>query len=79
MNKLIKKCGALLVLAMLAGCSNLSTTDQRVLSGTGIGAAAGTVGALIVQGNPMIGLVGGAAIGAASGYLIDKQNPKSSK
>lgn len=79
MKRVISQIGGLITLTMLVGCSNLSTTDQRVLSGTGIGAAAGTVGALIVQGNPMIGLVGGAAIGAASGYMLDKQNSKSSK
>lgn len=66
-------------LMLLSACSNLSNTDQRVLSGTGIGAAAGTVGALIVQGNPVIGLVGGAAVGAATGYLVDKQSSKTSK
>lgn len=71
--------GAFVGLLSISACSNLSNTDQRVLSGTGIGAAAGTVGALIVQGNPIIGLVGGAAVGAATGYMIDKQSSKPGK
>lgn len=70
---------ALTTFISISACSNLSNADQRVLSGAGIGAAAGTVGALIVQGNPIIGLVGGTAIGAATGYMVDKQSSKSSK
>jgi len=78
-KRMIFATGTFVALLSTAACSNLSSTDQRVLSGTGIGAAAGTVGALIVQGNPIIGLVGGAAVGAATGYMVDKQSSKSSK
>ena len=31
----------------IAGCSNMSNTEQRTLSGAGIGAAAGAVGTAI--------------------------------
>lgn len=55
----------------IAGCSNMSNTEQRTLSGAGIGAAAGAVGTAIFHGNPIWGAVGGAAIGAASGYAYD--------
>ena len=55
----------------IAGCSNMSTTEQRTLSGASIGAAAGAVGTAIFHGNPIWGAVGGAAVGAASGYAYD--------
>ena len=55
----------------IAGCSNMSNTEQRTLSGAGIGAAAGAVGVAIFHGNPIWGAVGGAAVGAASGYAYD--------
>jgi hypothetical protein len=55
----------------IAGCSNMSNTEQRTLSGAGIGAAAGAVGTAIFHGNPIWGAVGGAAVGAASGYIYD--------
>jgi hypothetical protein len=55
----------------IAGCSNMSNTEQRTLSGAGIGAAAGAVGTALLHGNPIWGAVGGAAVGAASGYVYD--------
>ncbi|MEY3724589.1 MAG: hypothetical protein RLZZ365_524 [Pseudomonadota bacterium] len=55
----------------LTGCSNMDSTQQRTLSGAGIGAAAGAVGTALFHGNPIWGAVGGAAVGAASGYLYD--------
>jgi uncharacterized membrane protein len=55
----------------IAGCSNMSNTEQRTLSGASIGAVAGGVGAAIFHGNPVWGAVGGAAVGAASGYAYD--------
>ena len=61
-------CAALL----LTGCSGMNTTQQRTLSGGAIGAAAGAGIALIADGNPVWGLIGGAAVGALGGYLYDK-------
>lgn len=55
----------------IVGCSNMSTTEQRTLSGGAIGATAGAVGTAILGGNPIWGAVGGAAVGAASGYVYD--------
>ncbi len=55
----------------IAGCFNMSTTEQRTLSGASIGAVAGGVDAAIFHGNPIWGAVGGAAVGAASGYVYD--------
>ena len=55
----------------IAGCSNMSTTEQRTVSGGAIGATAGAIGTAIFHGNPIWGAVGGAAVGAASGYIYD--------
>ena len=55
------------VVLLAAGCSNMSNTEQRTLSGASIGAAAGAVGTAIFHGNPIWGAVGG----AASGYVYD--------
>ena len=54
---------------VMSGCSSLSDTQQRVLSGTAIGAGAG-----LLVGAPLIG----AGVGAAGGYVYDKgtQNAK---
>jgi osmotically inducible lipoprotein OsmB len=56
---------------LITGCSNMDSTQQRTLSGGAIGATAGAVGAAIFHSNPIWGAVGGAAVGAASGYVYD--------
>ncbi|MCL4801794.1 MAG: hypothetical protein KJ025_19545 [Burkholderiales bacterium] len=58
----------------LAGCAGMSETQQRTLSGAGIGTAAGAaVGAITGE---WAWTLGGAAVGAASGYLYDQQKQK---
>jgi hypothetical protein len=55
---------------VLTGCSGLSDTQQRALTGTGIGAAGGAVlGA--IGGNAGLGAVAGAAAGLAGGLIYD--------
>jgi uncharacterized membrane protein len=54
----------------LVGCSDMSATEQRTLSGAGIGAAAGTVVGAIA-GDTLWGAAIGTAAGAAGGYLYD--------
>jgi hypothetical protein len=63
----------------LTGCSGLSDTQQRALTGTGIGAAGGAVlGA--IGGNAGLGAVAGAAAGLAGGLIYDqvKKNEQTS-
>jgi osmotically inducible lipoprotein OsmB len=63
----------------LTGCSDLSPTQQRALTGTGIGAAGGAVlGA--IGGNAGLGAVAGAAAGLAGGLIYDqvKKNEQAS-
>ena len=73
MKKIIAIAATFLV---MTGCANMSNTEQRTLSGAGIGAAVGAVGTAIFHGNPVWGAVGGAAIGAASGYIYDEYKKK---
>ena len=60
-----------LLVVSVAGCSNLSPTEQRAITGTGIGAAGGAViGA--IAGNAGLGAGIGAAAGLAGGLLYDQ-------
>jgi osmotically inducible lipoprotein OsmB len=69
MTKLIPL--AVSAMVLLSGCANMSSTEQRAVSGTGIGAAGGAViGAL--AGNAALGAGIGAAAGLASGLLVDQ-------
>ena len=66
--------GALVVLLaalLVNGCSGMSSTEQRTLSGGAIGAAGGAViGA--IGGNAALGAGVGAGAGLLGGYLYDK-------
>ena len=70
----MKKITIAIILAVslaLTGCSGMSDTEQRTLSGAAIGAGAGTaIGA--VSGNTGLGAVVGTAAGATGGYLYDQ-------
>ena len=55
----------------LTGCSGMTTTQQRELSGGAIGAAAGAGITAIAGGNPIWGAIGGAAVGAVGGFLYN--------
>jgi hypothetical protein len=56
---------------VLAGCSNMSDTQQRALSGTAIGAGGGAIlGA--IGGNAALGAVAGAGAGLIGGLIYDK-------
>lgn len=64
---------ALLLAAVLSlgGCSGMSTTEQRVLSGGAMGAAGGAlIGAL--AGSAAIGAAAGGGAGLLGGYLYDQ-------
>ena len=60
----------LALLLAATGCSGMSTTQQRTLSGGAIGAAGGAViGA--IAGNAGVGAAAGAGAGLLGGYLYD--------
>lgn len=56
----------------LSACTGMSDTQQRTLSGAGIGAAAGVGIGALTGGGLMWGAVGGAVAGAAGGYIYDQ-------
>lgn len=60
---------AALLLASLAGCSGMSRTQQRAVSGGAIGAAGGAALGAITGGSPLTGALIGGAGGAAVGAL----------
>jgi hypothetical protein len=60
-------------LLLLAGCSGMSTTEQRMLSGGAIGTGAGAiVGAATGGLSIAAGAAIGAAAGVAGGYIVDE-------
>ncbi len=69
MNKLLKLI-PVVAMASLVGCSNMSSSEQRVLSGSAIGAVGGAaIGA--ISGNAGAGALIGAGAGAIGGAIYD--------
>jgi len=60
------------ILATTLGCAGMTTTQQRVLSGSAIGTAAGVGAAAIVGGPLFVGALTGAAAGAVGGIVVDE-------
>jgi osmotically inducible lipoprotein OsmB len=56
---------------LLGGCSGMSNTEQRVLSGTAIGAGGGTLIGW-AAGGPLVGAAVGAGTGALGGVVYDQ-------
>lgn len=72
MTKTTRAISLITLVAFLSACGN--TPGQRALSGGAIGAGAGTVGAVLLNANPVAGAVIGAAAGAATGALTTKKH-----
>ncbi len=68
--------GIALCALALGGCSNMSNTEQRVLSGGAIGAAAGAGITLMTGGCVACGAAIGGAVGAGAGYVVDQIEKK---
>ncbi len=56
----------------LGACSNMSNTEQRVLSGGAIGAGVGAAGTALTGGCVACGAAIGGAVGAGAGYIYDQ-------
>ena len=63
---------ALAVMLAVSGCANLTTTEQRTLSGAAIGAAGGAAIAAVAEGSVVAGALIGAGAGAGAGYLYSR-------
>jgi osmotically inducible lipoprotein OsmB len=61
-----------IALLSLTACSGMSTTQQRTLSGAGIGAGVGAVGTAMTGGCVGCGAAIGAGAGAVGGYIYDQ-------
>ncbi len=68
-----------IVVLLLSGCSNMSDTQQRVLSGAGVGVASGAVVTVLTGGCVECGAAIGGAVGAAAGYVVDIVNKNPDK
>jgi len=66
-------CGALML--ALGACSNMTNSQQRVVSGAGIGALGGAAVTGLTGGCVSCGAAIGAGAGAVGGYIVD-QNAK---
>ena len=60
------------IILPVAGCTNMSKTQQGTLSGGAIGAGAGLGIAALSGGNLWVGTTVGAGAGALTGYMISK-------
>jgi len=72
--KLIKRMsGIIALLPMVAGCADMTQTQQRTVTGAAGGAAAGgIIGA--IAGNAGMGAAIGAGLGASGGFLLGRHN-----
>lgn len=61
-----------IALLSLTACSGMNSTQQRTLSGAGIGAGVGVVGTAMTGGCVSCGAAIGAGAGAVGGYIYDK-------
>lgn len=79
MKKIVATALAIVVLLSAEGCSSMTETQQRALSGGAIGAA-GAAGIAYIAGGPILGaaLLGGAA-GTAVGALTTPSHHSSAK
>lgn len=60
-----------LLAAMITGCSHMTTTQQRALSGGAIGAGGGAALSAITGGSILMGTAIGAGVGAVGGLVYD--------
>ncbi|HSC35975.1 MAG TPA: hypothetical protein VLG45_11920 [Thermodesulfobacteriota bacterium] len=63
---------AAFIILPVAGCTNMSKTQQGTLSGGAIGAGAGLGIAAVSGGNLWVGTAVGAGAGALTGYMISR-------
>jgi hypothetical protein len=59
------------LITMVAGCSHMSTTQQRALSGGAIGAGSGAALTILTGGSVLLGTAIGAGVGTVGGLIYD--------
>jgi len=71
MRKLKIVAAIALLITMAAGCSHMSTTQQRALSGGAIGAGSGAALTILTGGSVLLGTAIGAGVGTVGGLIYD--------
>ncbi len=61
---------------LLSSCSDMTKTQQRTLSGAGIGAGVGAASTVMTGGCVTCGAVIGGVAGAGTGYVYDRVKKK---
>jgi osmotically inducible lipoprotein OsmB len=74
----IGKTVLVLGLIALTGCSDLTSREQRMLTGAAAGTAVGAVGTVMMGGCVACGAVIGGAAGTVGGYVMDQLHPEPS-
>jgi len=65
-----------LALVSTSGCAGMTRTQQKTLSGAGIGAGGGAILGAVTGGNPVVGAVVGSGVGAVTGYILGEREKK---
>jgi hypothetical protein len=64
------------LMAMITGCSHMSATQQRALSGGAIGAGSGAALTILTGGSVLVGTAIGAGVGTVGGLIYDDVQKK---
>ena len=59
------------LIATVTGCSHMSATQQRALSGGAIGAGSGAALTVLTGGSVLVGTAIGAGVGTVGGLIYD--------
>lgn len=69
---IIRNLSLAICILLLSACSGMSDTQQRTLSGAGIGAGVGAASTVMTGGCVTCGAAIGGAVGAGGGYIYDR-------
>ena len=70
----VKKAALVVGLLALAGCSNLDSQQQSMLTGGAAGTVIGAGATVLTGGCVACGAAIGGAVGVGTGYVVDKMN-----
>lgn len=76
MKGIAKLTAGVLLVFLVAGCADMSSTQQRMLSGGAIGAGAGAAVGAISGGSPAVGAAVGGAAGVVGGAIVDQMEKR---
>ena len=74
LTQTLGKSALIVGLLALTGCADMTSQQQRMVSGGAAGAAIGAVGTVMTGGCIPCGAAIGGAVGTGAGYVIDKMD-----